>query len=58
MEAWDVYTRKQFSQFQEVAKKNVLLDPQRRELYLRNKEEQERLERIVKKMERKKSIMY
>lgn len=58
MEVWDVYTRKQFSQYQEAAKKNVLLDPQRRELYLRNKKEQERLERLVKQMERRKSIMY
>jgi len=58
MEEWDIYTRKEYKKMLDVFEKNMLLNPDKREKYLKGKAERERTEKIVKRREHRVRVMY
>lgn len=57
-ENWDIYTRMQYREYERIAEKRILLDPHRRDIYLKNKMEREKLEKLARKYERSIRVMY
>lgn len=54
----DLYTKVERVKMQQLIEKNNLLDPNKRNKYIREKKKREKLEKLADKMERKIEIMY
>lgn len=58
MEQWDIYSRMEYKEIRSMIEKNILLDSQKRDKYLKEKAEREKLEKLARMHEQRIEIMY